>query len=48
MPNGALYAGAAQGNGYLGERFNYVSIRFFLISIDLFCQMCWYGWYGNS
>jgi len=31
-----------------GERFNYVSIRFFLISIDLFCQICCYDWYGNS
>ena len=26
-----------------GERFNYGSIRFFLISIDLFCQICCYG-----
>ena len=51
MPNGALHAEAA---GYLmkngsakeltrGERFNYGSIRFFLISIDLFCQICCYG-----
>ena len=46
MPNGALHAGAAQGDAYLGERFNYVSIRFFLIFIDLSCQICFYGWYG--
>jgi hypothetical protein len=40
----ALHAGAAQGDAlYPGERFNYVSIRFFLISIDLFCQICCYG-----
>jgi hypothetical protein len=56
MPNGALHPGAA---GYLmkngsakelmcGERLNYVSIRFFLIFIDVFCRICFYGWYGNS
>ncbi len=49
MPNGALHAGAAHGDAlYLGERFNYVRIRFFLIFIDLFCQICCYGWYGKS
>src|SRR5437773_5311023 len=31
-----------------GERLNYVSIRFFLIFIDLFCRICFYGCYGNS